>query len=74
MNDLSIKKLEEIKGGEVSFLAVVGIIAAIVFIVGVIDGLFRLKWQEHKNIVSTGNSKEKLFIQMSREDAIMFIK
>lgn len=38
MNDLSIKKLEEIKGGEVSFLAVVGIIAAIVFIVGVIDG------------------------------------
>ena len=38
MNDLSIKKLEEIKGGEVSFLTVVGIITAIVFIVGVIDG------------------------------------
>ena len=38
MNDLSMNKLEEIKGGEVSFIAVVGIIAAIVFIVGVIDG------------------------------------
>lgn len=71
---LSNEELKEMNGGGLSLLGIGGIIGAGIFLVGVIDGLFRLKWQEHKNIVSTGNSKEKLFIQMSREDAIMFIK
>ena len=38
MNDLTNEKLEKINGGEVTFLGVVGIVTAIVFIVGVIDG------------------------------------
>ena len=69
------EQLENIKGGAtISVWTGIAIAAIVVFISGIIEGLFRLKWQEHKNIVSTGNSKEKLFIQMSREDAIMFIK
>ncbi len=38
LNDLTSEKLEKINGGEVTFLGVVGIVTAIVFIVGVIDG------------------------------------
>ncbi len=38
MNDLTNDKLEKINGGELTFLGAVGIIVAIVFIVGVIDG------------------------------------
>ena len=69
------KELENIKGGAaISIWTGIAIAAIVIFISGIIEGLFRLKWQEHKNIVSTGNSKERLFIQMSREDAIMFIK
>ena len=67
-------ELENIKGGAISVWTGIAIAAIVIFISGIIEGLFRLKWQEHKNIVSTGNSKERLFIQMSREDAIMFIK
>lgn len=67
-------ELLEIKGGGIS--AGLGLLLGgiVTFLIGVFDGLFRLKWQEHKNIASTGNSKERLFIQMSQEDAIMFIK
>lgn len=73
MKKLDQQSLENIKGG-VSVWIGVAIVSAVIFIAGVIEGLFRLKWQEHKNIASTGNSKERLFIQMSQEDAIMFIK
>lgn len=38
LNDLTNDKLEKINGGELTFLGAVGIIVAIVFIVGVIDG------------------------------------
>ena len=38
LNDLTSEKLEKINGGEVTFLGVVGVVAAIVFVVGVIDG------------------------------------
>ena len=38
LNDLTNDKLEKINGGELTALGVVGIIVAIVFVVGVIDG------------------------------------
>jgi len=41
MEELSNQELNEINGGGISFWGVLGIIAAGIFIVGVIDGIAR---------------------------------
>ena len=43
-------------------------------VVGIIDGLIKLKWQNHKNIVFIRNLKGKPLIQIRRKGSIMFIK
>ena len=67
MNKINDKELKEINGGLLKLvggklLAVIG--AGITFIVGVVNGHLRLKWQDLRNIVFTGNSKEKRSTQI----------
>ena len=54
----------------------IGIIIAALgsFIVGIVDGQIKLKWQKLKNTVFKGNFVEKPSIQIHQEDAIMYIK
>ena len=62
---ISEENLEKINGGGSSAIWIGLAIAAItVFISGVIEGHLRLKWQDLKNIVFTGNSKEKRSTQI----------
>ena len=71
---LKLEELKEIKGGGMS----VGLIASLVglgaFLIGILDGQIKLKWQKHKNTVFKGNFVEKPSIQIHQEDAIMYIK
>ena len=71
---LKLEELKEIKGGGMS----VGLIASLVglgaFLIGILDGEIKLKWQKLKNTVFKGNSVEKPSIQIHQEDAIMYIK
>ena len=70
---LKENELLKIEGGaSFKFLWVIG--AGIVFIIGVIDGQIKLKWQKLKNTVFKGNFVEKPSIQIHQEDAIMYIK
>ena len=55
-----------------SFGIILGILTT--FIIGVIDGQIKLKWQKLKNTVFKGNFVEKPSIQIHQEDAIMYIK
>ena len=41
MKKLDNKKLEEVKGGGFGFWSIVGTISAVVFIVGILDGIAR---------------------------------
>ena len=71
---LSKEELHNIYGGGIKYgwYAVIG--GLITFIVGVIDGLIKLKWQDLKNIVFIRNLSEKPLIQIRKKDSIMFIK
>lgn len=66
--------LFNIKAGAISVKVAALIIAGIVFFIGAIDGLIKLKWQDLKNIVFIRNLSEKPLIQIRKKDSIMFIK
>ena len=73
MQKIEDEKLKRIKGG-FSVWAFVGITAIVAFLVGVVEGQIKLKWQKLKNTVFKGNFVEKPSIQIHQEDAIMYIK
>ena len=68
------RELSTIKGGAVNW-GVIGIGGTIIsFLIGLVDGQIKLKWQKLKNTVFKGNFVEKPSIQIHQEDAIMYIK
>ena len=67
-------ELQEIKGGGKWKYAGFGAGIIISFVVGLIDGLIKLKWHDLKNIVFIRNLSEKPLIQIRKKDSIMFIK
>lgn len=71
--ELTEKQMCSVDGG-VSFGLIAGFAAALTFLVGVISGQIKLKWQKLKNTVFKGNFVEKPSIQIHQEDAIMYIK
>lgn len=72
MKELNKNELKQVVGGGAGTILI--IIAGVVFLIGVIDGEIKLKWQKLKNTVFKGNSVEKPSIQIHQEDAIMYIK
>ena len=66
---ISNNELVQIKGGtsKIKYIGVV-IAAVVTFVVGVIDGQARLKWQNLKNTELIGNLREKPLIQIRRKD------
>ena len=72
MKELNKNELKQVVGGGAGTILI--IIAGVVFLIGVIDGQIKLKWQKHKNTVFKGNFVEKPSIQIHQEDAIMYIK
>ena len=71
---LTKEEMNEINGG-ISFGSKVFLFGGLIsFIIGIIDGLIKLKWQNHKNIVFVRNLKGKPLIQIRRKGSIMFIK
>ena len=74
MTTLSKDEILNLKGGALKW-GVIGLVTGIItFIIGVIDGQIKLKWQKLKNTVFKGNFVEKPSIQIHQEDAIMYIK
>ena len=73
MKLLDKKELSCINGGFAlsKWLIIGGIVS---FVVGIISGQIKLKWQKLKNTVFKGNFVEKPSIQIHQEDAIMYIK
>lgn len=71
---LTNEELINIQGGgfKVGFFVALG--GIITLVVGMIDGLIKLKWQDLKNIVFIRNLSEKPLIQIRKKDSIMFIK
>lgn len=68
------EELNNVVGG-ISTGAICGIIGTVLtFILGFLDGLIKLKWQDLKNIVFIRNLSEKPLIQIRKKDSIMFIK
>ena len=74
MIEIKNSEMKKISGGGISIGAVIGIGSFITFLIGVIDGQIKLKWQKLKNTVFKGNFVEKPSIQIHQEDAIMYIK
>ena len=74
MKILKQKELEEVKGGALGSKLVMAIVTGGAFMIGLIDGLIKLKWQDLKNIVFIRNLSEKPLIQIRKKDSIMFIK
>lgn len=72
MKELNKNELKQVVGGGAGTILI--IIAGVVFLIGVIDGQIKLKWQKLKNTVFKGNFVEKPSIQIHQEDAIMYIK
>jgi len=72
MIKLSNDDLKQVNAGGFGTGLLIG--AGIVFIIGVIDGLNRLKWQKRKSTVFKGNSRGKPLIQIQQKDVIMFTK
>ena len=71
---LNEKQMLDVNGGAVKWGVIAGFGAFASFVIGVIDGLIKLKWQNHKNIVFIRNLKGKPLIQIRRKGLIMFIK
>ena len=73
---LKNNELMKINGGGAGRKIGLGIFFAALgsFLVGVVDGLIKLKWQDLKNIVFIRNLSEKPLIQIRKKDSIMFIK
>ena len=67
--------LVTVSGGAFKFGVVAAVIVGVgAFLIGVLDGQIKLKWQKLKNTVFKGNFVEKPSIQIHQEDAIMYIK
>ena len=64
MKKLNKEELLEVNGGGISIGMGLGIAAGITFLIGVIDGQIKLKWQKLKNTEFIRNSKGKLLIQI----------
>ena len=73
MKKLTNEELLNINGG-ISVGSALITAGIVVFLIGVIDGQIKLKWQKLKNTVFKGNFVEKPSIQIHQEDAIMYIK
>ena len=71
---LKNEELKDIKGGGMSFGLIASLVGLGAFLIGVLDGQIKLKWQKLKNTVFKGNFVEKPSIQIHQEDAIMYIK
>lgn len=74
MKKIKNNELKNIYGGGFNFGIAAMIGAGITFIIGIIDGLNRLKWQKRKSTEFKGNLKGKPLIQIQQKDVIMFIK
>lgn len=74
MNNLTNNELMSINGGAWRLGLAAAIAGGITFLIGIIDGQIKLKWQKLKNTVFKGNFVEKPSIQIHQEDAIMYIK
>ena len=61
-------ELKSIKAGASAGWVITGIIAGIGFIIGILDGQIKLKWQNRKNTEFKGNSEGKPLIQIRRKD------
>ena len=68
------EELFNVKAGISKGFILGGIGVIISFLIGVVDGLIKLKWQDLKNIVFIRNLSEKPLIQIRKKDSIMFIK
>ena len=74
MMEINTNELKNIKAGSIKW-GLVGLIGGIVaFVIGAVEGLIKLKWQDLKNIVFIRNLSEKPLIQIRKKDSIMFIK
>lgn len=74
MKKIKNNELKNIYGGGFNFGIVALIGAGLTFLIGLVDGLNRLKWQKRKSTVFKGNSRGKPLIQIQQKDVIMFIK
>ena len=61
-------ELQEIKGGGKWKYYGFGAGIIVSFVVGLIDGQIKLKWQNRKNTEFKGNSEGKPLIQIRRKD------
>ena len=74
MKKINKNEMKKINGGGINIGLFIGIGSIITFLIGIIDGQIKLKWQKLKNTVFKGNFVEKPSIQIHQEDAIMYIK
>ena len=72
--ELSKQELSKITGGAVIKSKIIIIGGLVSFLIGILDGQIKLKWQNLKNIEFIGNLREKHLIQIRRKGLIMFIK
>ena len=65
---LTNEDLYNVKAGAIKASVLALIAAGVTFIIGVIDGQIKLKWQNRKNTEFKGNSEGKPLIQIRRKD------
>ena len=65
---LKNEELKDIKGGGMSFGLIASLVGLGAFLIGVLDGQIKLKWQNHKNTEFKGNFEEKPLIRIRRKD------
>lgn len=64
--ELTEKQMHEVSGG-VSWGIIAAIAAGLVYIIGGLSGLTKLKWQKDKNIEFIRNLSIKLLIQIPKK-------
>ena len=64
--ELNEKQMNAVIGG-VSWVVISAIAASIVYVIGLISGLTKLKWQKDKNIEFIRNLSIKLLIQIPKK-------
>ena len=64
--ELTEKEMYEVNGG-VAWGVIAAIAGALVFIIGGLSGLTKLKWQKDKNIEFIRNLSIKLLIQITKK-------
>ena len=65
--ELTKEEMLKIDGG-VNWYVIGGVGALITYIIGIISGQIKLKWQNLKNTVFIRNLREKHLIQIRRKD------